>query len=150
MAVTLQEKKTYVSNSAAIKESINAYTKGAFDEAVAIYADDAEVSDPTGKYKGKAQILASLKVWHTAFPDAKADVTNQLTEGDQVLTEVTFRGTHTGPLAGAMGTTPPTGKRAELSMAIVNWFRNGKVQRERAYFDLAGLMQQLGISPTKS
>ena|SRR5712692_5158306 len=49
-----------------------------------------------------------------------------------------------------VGTTPPTGKRAELSMAIVNWFRNGKVQRERAYFDLAGLMQQLGIAPTKS
>jgi predicted ester cyclase len=116
MAVNLQEKKTYVSNSAA----------------------------------GKPAILAQLKVWHTAFPDAKADVTSQLTEGDQVLTEVTFRGTHTGPLAGAMGTIPPTGKRTELSMAIVNWFRNGKVQRERAYFDLAGLMQQLGIAPTKS
>jgi predicted ester cyclase len=48
-----------------------------------------------------------------------------------------------------MGTTPPTGKRTELSMAIVNWFRNGKIQRERAYFDLAGLMQVLGINPTK-
>jgi len=150
MAVTLQDKKTYVSNSAAVKDSIVSFTKGALDESVALYADDAEVSDPTGKYKGKPQILAQLKVWHTAFPDAKADVTNQLTEGDQVLTEVTFRGTHTGPLAGAMGITAPTGKRVDLSMAIVNWFRNGKIQRERAYFDLAGLMQQLGIAPTKS
>jgi steroid delta-isomerase-like uncharacterized protein len=149
MAVNLQEKKTYVSNSAAVKDSIASFTKGDFDGAIALYADDAEVSDPTGKYKGKPAILAQLKVWHTAFPDAKADVTSQLTEGDQVLTEVTFRGTHTGPLAGAMGTIAPTGKRTELSMAIVNWFRNGKVQRERDYFDLAGLMQQLGISPTK-
>jgi predicted ester cyclase len=49
-----------------------------------------------------------------------------------------------------MGTTPPTGKRAELTMASVNWFRNGKVQRERAYFDLVRLMSQLGIAPTKS
>jgi steroid delta-isomerase-like uncharacterized protein len=149
MAINVQDRKTYVSNSAAVKQSIDAYTKGEFDEAIAVYADDAEVSDPTGKYKGKQQILAQLKVWYTAFPDAKAEVTNQLTEGDQVLTEVTFRGTHTGPLASAMGTTPPTGKRTELSMAIVNWFRNGKIQRERAYFDLARLMQVLGINPTK-
>jgi steroid delta-isomerase-like uncharacterized protein len=150
MAINVQEKKTYVSNSAAVKEGIAAYTKGDFDGAIAPYADDAEVSDPTGKYKGKPQILTQLQVWHTAFPDAKAEITNQLTEGDQVLTEVTFRGTHTGPLAGAMGTTPPTGKRVELNMAIVSWFRGGRVQRERDYFDLAGLMQQLGIAPTKS
>ena len=150
MAVNVLDKKTYVSNSAAVKDAIASYTKGEFDDAIALYADDAEVSDPTGKYKGKSAILAQFKVWHTAFPDAKADVTNQLTEGDQVLTEVTFRGTHTGPLAGAMGTTPPTGKRTELSLAIVNWFRNGKIQRERAYFDLAGLMQQLGIAPIKA
>jgi steroid delta-isomerase-like uncharacterized protein len=150
MAVNLQEKKTYVSNSAAVKESIASFVKGDFDGAIAVYAEDADVSDPTGKYRGKEQILTQLKVWNTAFPDAKGEVTNQLTEGDQVLTEVTFRGTHTGPLAGAMGTIAPTGKRAELNMAIVNWFRNGKVQHERSYFDLAGLMQQLGITQPKS
>ena len=150
MAVNVLDKKTHLSNSAAVKDSIASFTKGAFDDAIALYADDAEVSDPTGKYKGKSQILAQFKVWHTAFPDMKADVTNQLTEGDQVLTECTFRGTHTGPLAGAMGTTPPTGKHTELSVAIVNWFRNGKVQRERTYFDLAGLMTQLGIAPIKA
>jgi len=149
MAVTLQEKKTYVTNSAAVKESILSFTKGDFDGAIAAYADDAEVSDPTGKYKGRAQILTQLKVWHTAFPDARAEITNQVSEGDQVLTEVTFRGTHTGPLAGAMGTIPATGKRAELNMAIVDFFRNGRIHRERDYFDLAGLMQQLGITPPK-
>src|SRR2546427_9836751 len=87
-----------------------------------------------------------LKVWHTAFPDAKADVTNRLTECDQVLTEVTFHGTHTGPLAGAMGITPPTGKRVARSMAIGHWVRSGKIQRARPYFDPAGLKQQLGIA----
>jgi len=112
--------------------------------------------DPVAVVAAEEQMLTPrnekrmLKVWHTAFPDAKADVTNRLTECDQVLTEVTFHGTHTGPLAGAMGITPPTGKRVDLSMAIVNWFRNGKIQRERAYFDLAGLMQQLGIASTRS
>jgi steroid delta-isomerase-like uncharacterized protein len=150
MAVNVQERKTYVSNSAAVKESIAAFTKGDYDGAIAPYADDAEVSDPTGKYKGKPEILAQFKVWHTAFPDAKGEVTNQVTEGDRVATEVTFRGTHTGPLAGAMGTIAPTGKRVELNIALLNWFRNGKIQREHDYFDLAGLMQQLGIAPPKN
>jgi steroid delta-isomerase-like uncharacterized protein len=149
MAVNLQEKKTYVSSSAAVKDSIASFTKGELNEAIGLYADDAEVSSPTGTFTGSAQILAQLKVWHTAFPDAKAEITNQVSEGDRVVTEVTFRGTHTGPLAGPMGTTPPTGKRTELSMAIVSWFRNGKVRREHSYFDLAGLMQQLGVAPTK-
>ena len=99
---------------------------------------------------GKPAILAQLKVWHTAFPDSKGEVTNQISEGDRVATEVTFRGTHTGPLAGAMGTIAPTGKRVEINVAFLNWFRNGKIKRERSYFDLHGLMQQLGIAPTKS
>jgi predicted ester cyclase len=107
MAVNVQEKKTYVSNSAAVRESIASFVKGDFEGATAPFAEDAEVSDPTGKFKGKPQILAQLKVWRTAFPDAKGEVTNQVSEGDKVLTEVTFRGTHTGPLAGAMGTIPP-------------------------------------------
>jgi hypothetical protein len=29
-------------------------------------------------------------------------------------------------------------------------FKNGNIQIERGYFDLAGLMQQVGIAPTKS
>jgi len=142
--------KTARPSSRSIKDSIAAYAKGDFDGAIAHYAEDAESSDPTGKYMGKPAILAQLKVWHTAFPDSKGEVTNQISEGDRVATEVTFRGTHTGPLAGAMGTIAPTGKRVEINVAFLNWFRNGKIKRERSYFDLHGLMQQLGIAPTKS
>jgi predicted ester cyclase len=113
---------------------------------MAIYADDAEVSDPTGKYVGKLEILSQLKSWKTAFPDAKSEVTTQITDGDRVATAFTFRGTHTGPLAGSMGTIAPTGKHVELEMELINWFRGGKVHRARESFDLAGLMDQLGVA----
>jgi steroid delta-isomerase-like uncharacterized protein len=147
MAINVLERKTYANNAELVQRVIASVAKGDLDGAIGPYADDAELWDPTGSYKGKTQILAQFKVWHTAFPDAKAEVTNQVTEGDQIVTEVTFRGTHTGSLLGAMGTIPATGKRAELHVAIVNLFRNGKIQRERDYFDLAGLMQQLGLTP---
>ena len=115
-------------------------------ERIVLKRYEAEVSEPTGKYVGKAQILASQKVWQTAFPDAKGDVTNQIAEGEQVLTEAIFRGTHTGPLAGPNGTTiPATNKKIEMRIAFVDSFKDGKIQRERAYYDLAGMMQQLGL-----
>jgi predicted ester cyclase len=152
--ISLQEKKTTVrsttvSNSTAVNDSIASYANRDFAGAVAIYADDAEVSDPTGKYVGKLEILSQLKSWKTAFPDAKSEVTNQVTDGDRVATAFTFRGTHTGPLAGTMGTIAPTGRRVEVQMELVNWFRGGKVHQARESFDLAGLMDQLGVARPK-
>jgi len=149
MAVTtLENKSSLVTNSIAVKESILAFNKGDLNQSVALYAENAEVSEPTGKYVGKPQILASQKVWQTAFPDAKGDVTNQIAEGEQVLTEAIFRGTHTGPLAGPNGTTiPATNKKVEMRIAFVDSFKDGKIQRERAYYDLAAMMQQLGMGP---
>lgn len=147
--ISLQEKKTAISNATAVSDSIASYAQRDFEGAMAIYADDAEVSDPTGKYVGKLEILSQLKSWKTAFPDAKSEVTNQITDGDRVATAFTFRGTHTGPLSGSMGTIAATGRRVELEMELVNWFRGGKVHRARESFDLAGLMDQLGVAQPK-
>ena len=144
--MTLVQDRPVVANSATFKQWAIAMAKG--DLANAPYAEDAETSDPTGKYKGKAQILASFKAWKTAFPQANAQVTNQVSEGDQLVSEVVYRGTHSGPLATPNGSIAPTGKPIELHLAIVSSFRNGLIQRERAYFDLAGLMQQLGVAQT--
>ena len=144
--ISLQEKKTALRNGTAVTDSIASYAQRDFEGAMAIYADDAEVSDPTGKYVGKLEILSQLKSWKTAFPDAKSEVTNQITDGDRVATAFTFRGTHTGPLAGSMGTIAPTGKHVELEMELINWFRGGKVHRARESFDLACLMDQLGVA----
>jgi ketosteroid isomerase-like protein len=45
-------------------------------------------------------------------------------------------------------TVPATNKKIEMRVAFVDSFKDGKIWRERAYYDLAGLMQQLGVSPT--
>ena len=140
----LQEKPSVVANSATFKNWVVAMAKGDLDHAP--YAENAEMIDPTGKYKGSAQIIAAFKVWKTAFPQANAQVTNQVSEGDQLFTEVVYRGTHSGPLSSPSATIAPTGKPIELHMAIASTFRDGLIQRERAYYDLASLMQQLGVS----
>lgn len=139
----VQDRPTVATNLATIKQWVAAMAKGDLEHAP--YADDAEVSDPMGKHKGKAQIVESFKTWKTAFPEGTAEVTNQIAQGEQVASEVVYKATHTGPLATATGSISPTNKPVELTVMLVSSFRDGLIQRERAYYDKAGLMRQLGI-----
>jgi steroid delta-isomerase-like uncharacterized protein len=141
-----QERPLVVDNGATIKTWVASMIKGDLDKAP--YAEDAETSDPTGKYKGKKQILDSLKVWKTAFPQGTAEVTNQIAQGDHVTSEVVYKATHTGPLVSPTGTIPATNKPIVLKTMLVSSFRDGLIQRERTYFDQTDLMRQLGI-PTQ-
>ncbi len=140
----IQDRPTVATNLATIKQWVAAMAKGDLDHAP--YAEDAETSDPTGKYKGKAQIVQSFKVWKTAFPQGTAEVTNQIAQGEQVASEVVYKATHTGPFALSTGTIAPTNKPIELKVMLISSFRDGLIQRERVYYDKAGLMQQLGIT----
>jgi len=139
-----QDRPIVANNGATIKTWIAAMVKGDLDHAP--YADDAETSDPTGKFKGKKQILDSFKVWKTAFPHGTAEVTNQIVQGDHVTSEVVYKATHTGPLVSSTGTIPATNKPIVLKTMLVSSFRDGLIQRERTYFDQADLMRQLGIT----
>jgi steroid delta-isomerase-like uncharacterized protein len=133
-----------LNNGATIKTWVAAMVKGDFDKAP--YAEDAETSDPNGKYKGKTQILGSVKAWKTAFPQGTAEVTNQIAQGDHVASEIVYKATHTGPLVASTGTIPATNKSIVLKTMLVSTFRDGLIQRERTYFDRVDLMQQLGLS----
>jgi steroid delta-isomerase-like uncharacterized protein len=144
--MTLVQDKPVVAtnNGATIKQWISSMVKGDLEKAP--YAEDAETSDPTGKFKGKAAILQSVKVWKTAFPQGTAEVTNQIALGDQVTSEVVYKATHTGPLVASTGTIPATNKPIVLKVMFISSFRDGLIQRERSYYDQADFMKQLGIT----
>lgn len=138
-----QDRPIVANNGATIKNWVAAMAKGDLDHAP--YAEDAETSDPTGKFKGKKAILESLKAWKTAFPQGTAEVTNQIAQGDHVTSEVLYKATHTGPLVSSTGTVPATNKPVVLKTMVLSTFRDGLIQRERTYFDQADFMRQLGI-----
>jgi predicted ester cyclase len=77
----------------------------------------------------------------------KGSVTNAVASGNTVVLEVTWEGTHTGPLAGPKGSTPPTGKRQTTRAGWVLNFDGSKMKESRHYFDMLSFMQQLGILP---
>lgn len=50
------------------------------------------------KMDGVGAVIEGWQGWATAVPDAKATFENALVQGTSVVLEVTWRGTHTGPL----------------------------------------------------
>ena len=98
--------------------------------------------------RGKAEIRKLTESWIKGFPDAEVHDHRLTAEGNVVIAEGTFRGTHTGPFATPMGEIPPTGRTVEGPYVDVFEFEGDKVKTDRLSFDRMQLMEQLGLVPT--
>lgn len=129
----------------ALYQSINDKDPGA---GAALVADHAEWSEaPTGQtYNGPHGWHDNYNFWIGAFPDGNVEVTNVVDGGDWVAVEYTGRGTNTGPMPGPEGEIPATGKSVELQFCDIWQFEDGKVVGGRSYFDMAGMLSQLGLA----
>lgn len=93
--------------------------------------------------------IAENQKYLDAFPDVQLEITNQYTPSDNVsVIEFTARGTHEGELEGIK----PTGKKIEMMVCTIVEGRDGKIYKEREYFDNLALLQQLGAmeAPAKT
>ena len=92
--------------------------------------------------KGPDAGLAIAEKYNRAFPDLEFKVTNQH-DVSPTLSVIEFiaRGTHKGELEGIAA----TGRKAEVVVCNIIETLNGKVVRERDYFDTMSLMRQLGV-----
>jgi steroid delta-isomerase-like uncharacterized protein len=97
------------------------------------------------KVQGAEQTITLWQGWAEAIPDSKATIDNAVASGNTVLLEVTWRGTHSGPLQTPKGSFAATGKKIEVRACAVVELMEGKAKLERHYFDMTTLLQQLGI-----
>jgi len=100
------------------------------------------------RLQGVGQIIQALQGWKGAMPDVKGAVTNALATGNTAVLEVTWQGTHTGPLPSPRGTLPATGKQQTTRSGWVLNVDGGKIKESRHYFDMLSFMQQLGVLPS--
>ena len=98
------------------------------------------------KVQGSEQTITLWQGWAEAIPDSKATVDNAVASGDTVLLELTWRGTHSGPLQTPKGSFAATGKKIEIRACAVIELVNGKAKQQRHYFDMTTMLQQLGIA----
>ena len=131
------------------REQLDAFNNGDWERLQAGLAADARYHEFASqrKVEGPEKIVELFKGWKTAFPDAAGTVTSAVGSGDTAALEVTWKGTHTGPLETAEGTIPASGKRQETPAAIVFTFEGGKIKESRQYFDLMTLLKQIGAQP---
>ncbi len=99
------------------------------------------------RLQGVAEISQGLQSWKEAMPDVKGTVTNAFANTDRAVLEVTWEGTHTGPLAGPGGTIPASGKRQVTTSAWVFEFEGDRIKESRNYFDMLSMLQQIGAVP---
>jgi steroid delta-isomerase-like uncharacterized protein len=98
------------------------------------------------RIEGADPTIEAWKGWATAFPDSQGTIDRTHVAGnDTVVLELTWRGTHQGTLQIPAGGIPPTGKRIEVRAVAVIEVAGDKARTQRHFFDMATLLQQLGI-----
>jgi steroid delta-isomerase-like uncharacterized protein len=98
------------------------------------------------RLQGADQVIAAWQGWAKAFPDSKATFNNAFASGTTVVLELTWQGTHTGPLETPAGTIAATGKRIEVRGCVVSELVGDKTKVQRHYFDMATLLEQIGAT----
>ena len=131
------------------RKQVDAFNTGDWEQVRAGLTADS-LYDELGtqrKIEGPEKIVELFKAWKTAFPDAVGTVTSAIASGNKAALEVTWKGTHTGPLATAEGTIPASGKRQQTPGAIFFTFAGDKIKESRQYFDSLTLLKQIGAQP---
>jgi steroid delta-isomerase-like uncharacterized protein len=112
------------------------------------YAQDATVVDPQypAPLVGREAIKKDASDFFVACPDMRFQVTKVIADGSSVAVEGSASGTHSGPLQLPSGLLPATNKRLEFDIAFFMRLDDaGIIQEERRYYDVAGVLMQLGV-----
>jgi steroid delta-isomerase-like uncharacterized protein len=132
----------------AAKAPVLAYNEKNWEAvSLAIASDLAYDEVGTGRnLRGAPDVIAAWQGWADAFPDSNATFEAAHVSGNTVILEVTWRGTHGGPLRTPAGDIPATGRKIEMRACQVVDIADGKVRGIRQYLDMATMMAQLGVN----
>jgi steroid delta-isomerase-like uncharacterized protein len=92
---------------------------------------------------GKDEFRASWSAFFDACPDFNIQMKALVTSGDQAASEWVMTGKLTKDLPGL----PATGKGFSIRGASIFELRDDKISRNRDYWDLMALLQQVGVMP---
>ena len=128
-------------------EAFNAHDWDRFlamnDDSIVNYAPDLE--EPL---KGLDALRDRFEGGAAAFPDQHLETRHIFGQGEWVVFEAIFTGTHKGPMRDPTGEeVPPTGKWVEVPIAFVFRVQGGKVTEQHDYYDNLSFLSQLGLAP---
>jgi steroid delta-isomerase-like uncharacterized protein len=133
--------------TAVVRENLEAFNAGDWDRMrETITPGSVYVESATGRrVEGADAIIEVNEGWKAAFPDAQGTVDAEFACGDRAVMEVTWRGTHDGPLGlPTGGAIPPSGRKIEVPAAQVCRIEDGRLAEVNHYFDMLSLLEQIG------
>jgi steroid delta-isomerase-like uncharacterized protein len=130
-----------------VRANFAAFNDNDVEAAMAMVAANAvSVDMPSGEVlHGPEGVGTYQRNWHSAFSDARTEITAVIVDGNRAAIEFIGRGTHDGTFVTPMGDLPPTGRTVEVSFAAIWEFENEKVTASRTYYDAATFARQLGM-----
>ena len=130
------------------REQIEAFNAGDWDRFQATIAPDCVYDEPgTQRHvEGSDEILEINRGWREAFPDAHGTVERAVAADGTVTLEITWEGTQDGTLPTPEGEIPPSHRRVKIKAAQVFDIEGDKIKEAHHYFDMAGMLQQLGAA----
>ncbi|MFH1766366.1 MAG: ester cyclase [Gemmatimonadota bacterium] len=121
-------------------EAMNRYD---LNQMGALCREDAvsdEVAEPT-PFEGRDKIVESYRELFAGFPDSRAKILNTFAGQDQVLAEVSWRGTNTGEFRGGAA----TGKIVDIRIAYIFKIEGGRIRTITEYYDGGAVARQMGL-----
>lgn len=132
------------------REQVEAFNAGDWDRFRATLAPGSVYDElATQRHiEGEDAILDANRGWKEAFPDAHGTVERAIADNGTVTLEITWEGTQTGPLHMPGGDIPPSSRPITVKAAQVFQFEGDKIRETHHYFDMMGLLQQVGAVRT--
>jgi len=103
---------------------------------------DVEVAVAHWAEDQQAELRSSFNSFTNAFPDVQIDIEEMIGEGDKIVVQWTFHGTHRGPFQGI----PATGTAVEWDGLDLYTITDRKITSLVRKADSRALLQQLGVA----
>ena len=134
---------TIEANKALVRRAIGD-NHGAGDAGSDIFASDFTAYMPGQAPMDRATFEHFVSAVTDGMPGYTYEIHDQIAQGDLVANRLTWRGVHSGTLAGV----PATGRAVELRGINMFRVRDGRVVEQWAQLDMLGLLQQIGAIPS--
>ena len=112
------------SGRALVERWIDLFNRDVFRMVDECYAEDAEIEIAGAGMKGREALRMTEADVLKAAPDRRAEIETVLVQGDQVAVEGVM-----------LGAEAATGRRFAVPFAAFLTVRNGRIVRDRTYFD---------------
>src|SRR5215467_4129545 len=129
---------------------VDLLTGKAVEEFVSLHSEDVVLYDPTlpKPLKGHGELRGLIEGLYGMFPDYHVTKMRSFGQDEWVCLEAEETGTMKGPIHGPGGhMVQPTGKSFKIQSSIVCKTAGNKIREVRIYYDVLGLMGQLGLRP---